>query len=209
MSTPYQGVPTPIIILEFSGVLLGLLSVLFATKNIILVYPTGILSTIIFVYLLVQAGLLGDMLINAYYFVMSIYGWYYWSRKINGATLNPITYSTMQDWKIALLIFLGSIFFILVLYTIFGKWDSWTALVDTLTTAIFFVGMWLMAKRKIEHWLFWIIGDSISIPLYYVKDLLISSVQYLIFTLIAIYGYRAWKQESISNFDFDKKLKET
>lgn len=195
MLTPYQGVPTPIIVLEFAGVMLGLLSALFATKNNILVYPTGILSTIIFVYLLVRAGLLGDMLINAYYFVMSIYGWYYWSRKINGSTLNPITYSTIKDWKSALLIFLGSIFFILVLYTIFGKWDSWTALVDTLTTAIFFVGMWLMAKRKIEHWLFWIIGDSISIPLYYVKDLLISSVQYLIFTLIAIYGYRAWKQK--------------
>lgn len=195
MLTPYQGVPTPIIVLEFAGVILGLLSALFATKNNILVYPTGILSTIIFVYLLGRAGLLGDMLINAYYFVMSIYGWYYWSRKINGATLNPITYSTIKDWKSALLIFLGSIFFILVLYTIFGKWDYWTALVDTLTTAIFFVGMWLMAKRKIEHWLFWIIGDSISIPLYYVKDLLISSVQYLIFTLIAIYGYRAWKQK--------------
>ena len=74
-------------------------------------------------------------------------------------------------------------------------WRSWTAYVDTFTTAIFFVGMWLMARRKIEHWIFWIVGNLISIPLYFYKGLTITSFQYIIFTIIALQGYRAWKQE--------------
>ena len=81
------------------------------------------------------------------------------------------------------------------LYRTFDRWTSWTAYVDTFTTAIFFVGMWLMARRKIEHWLFWIVGDLISIPLYFYKGLTVTSFQYIIFTIIALQGYRAWKQE--------------
>jgi nicotinamide mononucleotide transporter len=80
------------------------------------------------------------------------------------------------------------------IYKIFDKWTSWVAYVDTITTAIFFVGMWLMAKRKIENWIFWIIGDIISIPLYFYKGLTFTSFQYLGFTFIAIAGYYAWKK---------------
>jgi nicotinamide mononucleotide transporter len=75
-----------------------------------------------------------------------------------------------------------------------GKWNSWTAPIDTFTTALFFVGMWLMARRKIEHWVCWIIGDLISIPLYLYKGLALTSFQYLIFTLISILGYLEWKK---------------
>ncbi len=84
---------------------------------------------------------------------------------------------------------------------IFDQWIQWTAYVDTFTTAIFFAGMWLMAKRKVEHWLFWIVGNLITIPLYFYKDLLISSLQYLVLTLIAIVGYKAWKRKGIIYFD--------
>ena len=75
------------------------------------------------------------------------------------------------------------------------KYDITNAYIDTITTAIFFVGMWLMARRKIENWLFWIVGDIISIPLYLYKGLTITSFQYLVFTLIALAGYVAWKKE--------------
>ena len=88
----------------------------------------------------------------------------------------------------------SSIIFIYLVYIYFDKWNSITAYIDNLTTAIFFVGMWLMAKRKIENWIFWIIGDVISVPLYYYKGLTFTSLQYLIFTFIAIAGYYSWKK---------------
>ena len=190
----YSGYASIDIVLELIGILFGLLSVWYAKKNTVWVYPTGMISTAIFVYLLLKWALLGDMIINAYYFVMSVYGWYYWSKKEEEVIVHPITSTSKKEVKTALLFFVASIFFVFWVYQAFDKWKDWTAYLDTLTTAIFFVGMGLMARRKIEHWLFWIVGDIISIPLYFYKGLTLTSFQYIIFTLIAIYGYRSWKK---------------
>ena len=159
-----------------------------------MVYPTGMISTAIFVYLLIKWILLGDMLINVYYFVMSAYGWYYWSRKEEEVYIHQVESTTPKERKVAGLLFILSLAFIFWVYQVFDKWKDWTAYVDTLTTAIFFVGMWLMARRKIENWIFWIVGDIISVPLYFYKGLTLTSFQYLIFTVIAIFGYFAWKK---------------
>ena len=83
---------------------------------------------------------------------------------------------------------------VFVVYQIFEMWTSWVAYVDTFTTALFFVGMWLMAKRKIENWIFWIIADIISVPLYFYKGFTFTSLQYLSFTILAIFGFLAWKK---------------
>ena len=190
----YDGVPRHIVVLESISVFFALLSVWFSKRENILVYPTGIIATSIAVYILMVYGLLGDMLINAYYFVMSIYGWYVWTRKVDEAHFVPITKTDAKEKRWMVLLFFATIIFVTLVYHLFGKFDSWTAYVDILTTAIFFVGMWLMAKKKLENWTFWIIGDIISVPLYLFKGLVFSSFQYFLFTLIAIYGYRAWKK---------------
>ena len=182
------------IVLEIIGVALGLLSVVYAKKNSVLVYPTGMVSTAIFVYLLMKWSLLGDMLINAYYFIMSIYGWYYWSQKKESIYIHRVDFTNVRERQISVVLFFLSLGFIFGVYQVFDRWNNWTAYIDTLTTAIFFVGMWLMARRKVENWIFWIVGDIISIPLYFVKGLTLTSLQYLIFTIIAIFGYRAWKK---------------
>jgi len=189
----YSEYETLDIILEITGVVFGLLSVWFSKNNNILVFPTGMISTSIFVYLLYKWILLGDMMINAYYFIVSIYGWYVWTRKENNV-VTPISTLNYKEKKISILIFVFSIIFVYSIYVYFDKWDSFTAYIDNFTTAIFFVGMWLMAKRKIENWIFWIIGDVISIPLYFYKGLTFTSLQYLIFTFIAIAGYYSWKK---------------
>jgi len=186
------------IVLEIIGVIFGLLSVWFSKQNNIWVYPTGMISTSIYVYLLFQWGLIGDMMINGYYFIMSVYGWYVWTRKIDSTHFTPISRTSLKEHKISAIIFIGTLVFVYIVYQAFDKWTSWTAYVDTITTAIFFVGMWLMAKRKIENWLYWIIGDIISVPLYFYKGFTFTSLQYLIFTLIAIFGYFAWKK-NLSN----------
>lgn len=189
----YEGEKTVNIVLEIVAVIFGLVSVLFAKKNNVLVYPTGIISTLIFVYLLDKWGLVGDMLINAYYTTMSIYGWYIWTRKKEGQPEFPISTMTTKEYYQGFVIFIGTLLFVVVVYKYFDKFTSWTAYVDTFTTGIFFVGMWLMAKRKIENWILWIVGDFISIPLYFYKGYTFTSLQYIIFTLIAIYAYIEWK----------------
>jgi len=190
----YSEYETIDIVLEIIAVLFGLASVWFSKQNNVLVFPTGMISTAIFVYLLLKWTLLGDMMINGYYFIMSVYGWYIWTRKVDSNHVTPISETTKKEKRYSVLIFLITLVFVYAVYNYFDKWNDWTAIVDTITTAIFFVGMWLMAKRKIENWIYWIIGDIISVPLYFYKGFTFTSLQYLIFTVIAIYGYLAWKK---------------
>ena len=185
--------------LEIIAVIFGFLSVWYSKQNKIWVFPTGMISTIIFVYLLLKWELLGDMMINGYYFIMSVYGWYIWTRKVDETHVTPISRTTKAEKKQSILIFLATLVFVYAIYTLFDKWTNWTAYVDTITTAIFFVGMWLMAKRKIENWIYWIVGDIISVPLYFYKGFTFTSFQYLFFTFIAIAGYLAWKKHLDSN----------
>lgn len=189
----YSQYETHDIFLEMFAVLLGLISVWYSKRNNILVFPTGMISTAIFVYLLFKWSLLGDMIINGYFFIMSIYGWYVWSRKKNEA-FTPITSLTKKEVIPSVFIFFFSVIIVYLVYIYFDMWNSYTAYIDNLTTAIFFVGMWLMANRKIESWFFWILGDVISVPLYLYKGLTFTSLQYLIFTFIAISGYYTWKK---------------
>jgi nicotinamide mononucleotide transporter len=190
----YAAYETIDIVLEITAVVFGFLSVWFSKQNKIWVFPTGMISTSIFVYLLLKWGLLGDMMINGYYFIMSVYGWYLWTRKIDDTQVTQISKINFKEKKISVAIFFATLLFVFVIYKTFDKWSDWVAYVDTITTAIFFVGMWLMAKRKIENWIFWIIGDIISVPLYLYKGFTFTSFQYLGFTFIAIFGYLAWKK---------------
>jgi len=205
----YDGVPTHLVVLEIIGVIFGFLSVWYAKKGNIWVYPTGIISTMLFVYLLWHYVLWGDMLINVYYTIMSIYGWVLWARNAQDNIIT-ISRTTPADWKTATLLGAFSFLFVIGVYYLkpFIKNDFSlqgvtlgfhnflpTEYVDVFTTAIFLVGMWLMAKRKIENWLFWIVGDLISIPLYYIKGMVFTSFQYLLFTIIAIMGYLEWRRK--------------
>lgn len=190
----YQQTPTHFIVLELIAIIFGFLSVWFSKKDNILVFPTGIISTLIFVYILYQYGLLGDMMINAYYFIMSIYGWYIWTRKVDDSHFIPIQKASTQEHLVSAFLFVATAIFVTIVYEIFDKWEGWISYMDILTTAIFFVGMWLMAKKRLENWIYWIIGDLISIPLYYHKGLTFTSFQYILFTIIAFYGFLEWKQ---------------
>ena len=180
--------------LEFVAVIFGFLSVWFAKGNNILVYPTGILSTSIFVYLLIISELYGDASINGYFFVMSFYGWYFWTRKKSGEIINQIGKIGLSEKIVSFFLFTLAIIVIFSIYYSFDKWRTISAYIDTLTTGIFFVAMWLMSRRKIEHWTFWIIGDVLSVPLYIYKGLFLTAIQYFVFTIIAIMGYREWKK---------------
>ncbi|MBU2061457.1 nicotinamide riboside transporter PnuC [Flavobacterium frigidarium] len=190
----YNDYPVHEVYLELIAVFFGLCSVWFAKKDNILVFPTGLISTAIFAYLLWQWHLLGDSMINVYYFIMSIYGWYHWTRKNGDVQEFPISVMTRKNKVHAVIIFALTLVFVVFVYLYFNKFTSWYSYLDTLLTAIFFVGMWLMAKRKIENWIFWILGDVLSVPLYFAKGYTFTSIQYIVFTIIAIYGYLEWRK---------------
>ncbi|MDO4229924.1 MAG: nicotinamide riboside transporter PnuC [Capnocytophaga sp.] len=205
----YEGVATHLVVLEIIGVIFGFLSVWFAKKGNIWVYPTGIVSTVIFTYLLAVYTLWGDMLINFYYTIMSVYGWVLWSKSSTDHIHVNVSKTTRHDLLICSLLALFSLVLVTTVYyfkpfiknsfsmtdiSLGFQYFSKSEYVDILTTAIFLVGMWLMAKRKIENWLFWIVGDVISVPLYAYKGLFFTSFQYGLFTIIAIFGYIEWKK---------------
>ena len=190
----YHDYPLHEVYLELVAVFFGLFSVWYAKKDNILVFPTGLISTSIYAYLLWQWSLLGDSMINVYYFIMSIYGWYHWTRKKDDVDEFPISLMTKREKGMAIVIFVVIIVFVVLVYLYFDKFTTWYSYLDTLLTSLFFVGMWLMAKRKIENWIFWIVGDLLSIPLYLAKGYTFTSLQYIVFTIIAVYGYLEWKK---------------
>jgi len=179
--------------LEAVAVFFGLLSVWFAKKENILVYPTGIVSVLIYVYICLFAGLYADMGINGFYFIMSVYGWYKWTRKDQSDHFIPISKNTVKQHVISVIGVI--VFFFILQFVLTNYTDSTVPNWDSATTAIFIVGMWLMALKKIENWIFWIIGDLVSIPLYFHKGLVLTSFQFTVFLVIAILGYLEWRKK--------------
>ena len=216
---PYLQVAGINIFLEFIAAGLGITSVFYAKKENILVYPTGIISTGLYVYLLSQWALYGDLIINIYYTLMSLYGWYMWTR-ISNKTHEPlkITRANYLDNIKAFAIFVFTAIFVIIAYRHYNvipdlnfmdsihyafqkisagsliEFRKATPYLDTFTTAAAFVAMWLMANKKIENWIFWIITNIVSIPLYFVKGYGFTGIQYTIFFVLAFLGFKEWKK---------------
>ena len=190
----YKNASTTQIFLEFIAFVFGILSVWFAKKQNFLIYPTGLVATTITVYLLFIAGYLGDMIINFYFSIMSIYGWFNWSRKNNATENLAISRTSNKQKTIGILLFLTTIFVVFCIYTYFDYQIKTENYFDILAAGIFFTAMWYMALKKIENWILWIFGDLIVIPLYAYRELGMLSLQYIIFTILAILAYLEWKK---------------
>tara|TARA_Y100000022_G_C13143801_1_gene326193 strand:+ start:116 stop:733 length:618 start_codon:yes stop_codon:yes gene_type:complete len=180
--------------LEFLAFSFGIISVIYAKKENILVYPTGIICTVITVYILYKAQYFGDMMMNIYYSLMSIYGWWNWSRIQNDKYLLKITRFSKNDLGLTVFLFLLTITITYAVYTFNLTEIKIPNYIDIFTSGIFFTAMWLMANKKLESWVFWIIGDIITVPLYAYRGLGMLSLQYIIFTILAIQGYIEWKK---------------
>jgi nicotinamide mononucleotide transporter len=161
-------------------------------KENILVYPTGIISVLIYVYLTLSTKLYADAGVNSYYFVMSVYGWYHWKDTGDDRSQIPVTTNSAKEWIITAALLVVS--FITLVFVLTNVTDSDVPIWDSTTTSFAIVGMWLMARKKLENWIAWIITDLISIPLYFYKGLVLTSFQFFIFTGLAIAGYFAWKR---------------
>lgn len=183
---------------EGIAVLTGIASVYFSRSANILVYPFGVISTAIYVYISFAGGLYAEGALNVYYVVMNIAGWYMWLQKdATGEKILKITVSTRRDWQQTLLFF-GGIW--LLLYVILQRFTNSTVpMEDALASAAAYTGMLLMNKKKVENWFWWIVTNIVSIPLYFIKGYVFTSVQFIVFLVLAISGwinwYHTWKRE--------------
>jgi len=195
----YRGTPIHLIVLEAIAFVFGILSVYYAKKANILVYPTGIICTVITVYILNVNEYYGDMMMNFYYSVMSIYGWWNWSRKKEDKPVVPISRTNSKEKLIGVLFFMLTMIVTYIVYRSYGYDMKIPNYIDIVTSGIFFTAMWYMANKKLENWTLWIIGDLITIPLYAYRGLGMLSLQYLVFTVLAIQGYIEWKKTLNNN----------
>ena len=185
--------------LEYAAVVTGIASVWFSRIENILVYPVGLVNTIIYIYLSIQGDLLGEASVNFYYTVMSIWGWYMWLRKDERKNIMlHITYSDSKMWKDQLLFFLS--FYVAIFFSLtFLKQNFAPGAIpwaDAFASATAFTGMWLMTKKKVESWYWWIATDFASVPLYFVKNYVFTSVYYLILLVFAFWGLSEWRKRA-------------
>lgn len=189
-------------VLEYIAVISGIVSVWFSRKEDILVYPTGLASTVIYIYLSFKYHLLGEASVNFYYTVMSIYGWVLWAKKDQQRHhIVTIKYSTAKEWVHQLLFCTVFYIAIFVALTYLKKGFATGAIpwADALASATAFTGMWLMAKKKVESWYWWILTNICSIPLYFVKGLVFTSVYYGVLLIMAFWGLWEWMKRARGN----------
>jgi nicotinamide mononucleotide transporter len=189
----YKNASTLQITLEAIVFVFGILSVWLAKKENILVYPTGLIATIITTYLLYKAQYFGDMTMNFYYSIMSIYGWYQWKSTTNQPELT-ISRTSFKEKIIGIILFILTMVITYLVYVFFDYKLEIPNYIDIFTSGIFFTAMWFMALKKIENWTLWIIGDCIVVPLFAFRGLGMLALQYLIFTIMAILAYIQWKK---------------
>ncbi len=186
--------------LEYIAVFTGIASVWFSRAENILVYPVGLVNTIIYVYLSFDRHLIGEAGVNFYYTVMSIYGWILWAKRdVQQHHLVRITYSSRKEWVQQVLFFLSCYVSIFILLT-FLKQQFYPGAIpwaDAFASATAFTGMWLMARKKVESWYWWMATNISSIPLYFVKGLVFTSVYYLILLVFAFWGLAEWKKKAL------------
>jgi len=189
--------------LELIAVIAGIASVWYSRKESILVYPIGLINTTIYIYLSFKGHLLGEASVNLYYTLMSLWGWYLWTRvdPNKHTIILQITNSNMRDWFHQVLFFLAFYFSLYFSLTYLKKEFAPEAIpwADALASAAAYTGMWLMAKKKVESWIWWIITNIASIPLYFIKGYTFTSVQFIVLLVLAIAGLKSWNNKAKNN----------
>jgi nicotinamide mononucleotide transporter len=186
-------------LLEFVAVIAGIASVFFSRKENILVYPVGLVNTVIYIYLSMKGHLYGEASVNFYYTVMSIYGWIIWAKRDQQHEhVLHITTSSAKEWRNQLLFFAAFYIAIFSALTWLQQEFAPEAIpwADAFASATAYTGMWLMARKKVESWYWWIATNVASIPLYFVKGYVFTSVQYLVLLVLAVAGLVEWGRKA-------------
>jgi nicotinamide mononucleotide transporter len=185
--------------LEYIAVFAGIASVWYSRVENILVYPVGLINTIIYVWLSVKGELLGEASVNLYYTIMSIYGWLLWTKKDKEQhAIIHVKFSDHRWWLYQLAFFAAFYVTIFISLTYLKRSFTPGAIpwADAFASATAFTGMWLMTKKKVESWYWWIATNIASIPLYFVKHYVFTSVYYLVLLIMAVWGLMEWRKRA-------------
>ncbi len=187
---------------EIIAAVSGIVSVWFSRKASIWVYPTGLINTVFYIWISYDAQLIGEATVNFYYTVMSLYGWFNWLRRNEKRELIvQITRSNRTDWLMqsAFFILIYLVLFVSLIYLQDAFFPGAIPWADALASAAAFTGMWLMTQKKVESWLWWIITNIASMPLYFIKGYAFTAGYYFILLVLAVLGWKEWMKKSQSN----------
>jgi len=185
--------------IEILAALSGIISVWFSRKASIWVYPTGLINTVFYIWISYDAQLIGEAVVNLYYTIMSLYGWYNWLRRNEKHELIvQVSRSNRTDWMLQLSFFTSTylVLFLSLNYLKEAFFPGAIPWADALASAAAFTGMWLMTRKKLESWIWWIITNIASMPLYYSKGYIFTAVYYFILLILAILGYIEWRKKA-------------
>ena len=188
--------------IEILAALSGIISVWFSRKASIWVYPTGLINTVFYIWISYDAQLIGEAVVNLYYTIMSLYGWYNWLRRNEKHELIVQVSRSSQTDFILQLSFFASMYVVLYLSLNYLKEAFFPGAIpwaDALASAAAFTGMWLMTRKKLESWIWWIITNIASMPLYYIKGYVFTAVYYFILLILAIFGYIEWRKKAAAH----------
>jgi len=177
--------------IEWLAVAFGVAEVLLARANKVALYPAGIAGTALSIYLFITSGLYAESLLNLYYVIMSLYGWWYWIKKKDSPPV-PITYINKREWVAVFTIVLGGFIFLYVILKNFTP--STVPFWDAFVSATAWAGMWLLAKRKIENWILLNISNAVAIPLLFYKHLILYAALTIFLFIVAVQGYFEWRK---------------
>jgi len=192
---------------EYVAVFTGIASVWFSRLENILVYPVGIINTVIYIVISMNGQLLGEATVNFYYTVMSIYGWLLWMKKDTAQhQVVNIAFSDKRWWVYQIAFFAA--FYLVIFFSLTYLKQSFAPgaipWADAFASATAFTAMWLMTKKKVESWYWWLATNVASIPLYFVKQYVFTSVYYVVLFFMAIFGLLEWMKRARAN-TIDKK----
>lgn len=185
--------------IEILAALSGIISVWFSRKASIWVYPTGLINTVFYIWISYDAQLIGEAVVNLYYTIMSLYGWYNWLRRNEKHELIvQVSLSNRTGWMLQLSFFTSTylVLFLSLNYLKEAFFPGAIPWADALASAAAFTGMWLMTRKKLESWIWWIITNMASMPLYYSKGYIFTAVYYFILLILAILGYVEWRKKA-------------
>lgn len=188
--------------LEGIAVVMGVISVYFSRRENIWVYPTGLINTVIYIYISLQGQLIGEASVNVYYTVMSVYGWWLWTQR--DAQRHPvvsITYSTGKEriqQAVFFLVFYVALFFLLT-YLRRQHFPNAIPWADAFASATAYTGMWLMARKKVESWWWWMATNIASVPLYASRGYVFTGLYYVVLLAMAVWGLAEWRRKVREN----------
>ncbi|WP_185877576.1 nicotinamide riboside transporter PnuC [Blattabacterium cuenoti] len=187
------------LILDSMAIIFTVFSFFFAKKNNVLMFPVGILSSMIYSYLTYKNFLYGNFIINMYYIVIIFYGWYLciFSKKYNDKKI-PITFCNKKDYFHTLILFLFTCIFIIMVRFLNKNNEKYFHWANIIILGLYFSGMYQMAIKKVENWIFWIIGNILSVSIYFFKGFFFTEILFIILILLSVEGLFIWKKKARS-----------